>query len=87
MLFLLRSRHWNSRDGGTTVPNGFATTDNNSQNDKTVNIDGLNVLIDNQANQYWIDVSPQNSASPGQLCVYGIQVTYSSTVALPVIIK
>ena len=50
-------------------------------------MDGLNVVIDNQTSEYWIDVSPVNSASPGQLCVYGIQVTYASTMALPVIMK
>ena len=87
MLFLLRSRPWNSREGGTTAPNGFAVTDNISNNDKTVNMDGLSVAIDNQTYQYWIDVSPQNSASPGQLCVYGIQVSYSSSVALPLIMR
>lgn len=71
----LRSRPWNSRDSGDTL--GFTLTDNTSNNDKTVNITGLNVNVDNQTTEYWIDVSPQNSADPSQLCVYGIQVTYT----------
>ena len=94
LWFWLRSRPWNSRDAGTVATNGFALSDNSSENDKTVNMDGLNVTVDNKTTQYWIDVSPKNSAEPGQLCVYGIQVTYSYPartisypVALPVIMK
>jgi hypothetical protein len=80
----LRSRPWNSREAGTTL--GFTLTDNSTNNDKTVNISGLNVDVNNQTTEYWIDVSPQNSADPGQLCVYGIQVTYTiDGVFLPVI--
>jgi hypothetical protein len=71
----LRSRPWNSREGGTTL--GYTLTDNTTNNDKTINITGLNVDVNNQTTEYWIDVSPTNGTSPGQLCVYGIQVTYT----------
>jgi hypothetical protein len=82
----LRSRPWNSRDEGSTL--GFTLTNNTTDSDKTVNITGLNEDVDNQCTEYWIDVSPQNSADPGQLCVYGIQVTYSFDDAfLPMIEK
>lgn len=70
----LRSRPWNSRQAGTTL--GFTLT-STSLSDQTVNISSLDVNVNNQTTEYWIDVSPQNSADPGQLCVYGIQVTYT----------
>ena len=86
MWAYLRSRPWNSRDSGTTL--GFTLTDNATNNDKTINISGLDVDVNNQTTEYWIDVSPTNSADPGQLCVYGIQVTYTFDGALlPVIRK
>ena len=71
----LRSRSWNSRNTGTSL--GFALTDNTTDSDKTINITGLNVDVNNQTTEYWIDVSPTNGTDPGQLCVYGIQVTYT----------
>jgi len=71
----LRSRPWNSREWGTTL--GFTLTDDTTNNDKTINITGLNVDVNNQTTEYWIDVSPTNGTDPGQLCVYGIQVTYT----------
>ena len=71
----LRSRPWNSRNAGTTV--SFTLSDNTTDNDKTINMTGLNVAVNNETTEYWIDVSPQNSGDPGQLCVYGIQVTYT----------
>jgi hypothetical protein len=71
----LRSRPWNSRESGTTL--GFTLTDNTTNNDKTINITGLHVDVNNQTTEYWIDVSPTNGTEPGQLCVYGIQVTYT----------
>jgi hypothetical protein len=71
----LRSRPWNNRESGTTL--GFTLTDNTTNNDKTINITGLHVDVNNQTTEYWIDVSPTNGTEPGQLCVYGIQVTYT----------
>jgi len=71
----LRSRPWNSREAGTTL--SFTLTGNTTNSDKTVNITGLNVDVNNQTTEYWIDVSPTNGTDPGQLCVYGIQVTYT----------
>lgn len=83
----LRSRPWNSRNAGTTLH--FALTDNTTNNDKTINMNfSTPENVNNQTTEYWIDVSPQNSADPGQLCVYGIQVTYSIDGAfLPLIQK
>jgi hypothetical protein len=76
MWAYLRSRQWNSRDAGTTL--GFALTDNTSENDKSISIEPSSPInVDSRTTEYWIDVSPQNSADPGQLCVYGIQVTYT----------
>ena len=80
----LRSRPWNSRNAGTTV--SFTLSDNTTNNDKTISMSSLTVAVNNQTTEYWIDVSPQNSADPGQLCVYGIQVTYTYSGAfLPLI--
>jgi len=74
MWAYLRSRPWNSRDIGTTLE--FTLTDNSSNNDKLINMGSLDITVNNATTEYWIDVSPQNSALPGQLCVYGIHVTY-----------
>ena len=71
----LRSRPWNSRNAGTTV--SFTLSDNTTNNDKTISMSSLTVAVNNQTTEYWIDVSPQNSADPGQVGVYGIQVTYT----------
>lgn len=71
----LRSRPWNSRDGGTNE--GFALTSSGNTGDTQISMDSLSVPITNQTTEYWIDVSPQNGANPGELCVYGIQVTYN----------
>ena len=83
----LRSRPWNS-SSGNTGPLIYANTDNLTNSNKTISMTGLNVDVNNQTTQYWIDVTPENSASPGQLCVYGIQVTYTIDGAfLPLIQK
>ena len=83
----LRSRPWNS-SSGNTGPLIYANTDNLTNSDKTISMTGLNVDVNNHTTQYWIDVTPENSASPGQLCVYGIQVTYTIDGAfLPLIQK
>ena len=74
MWAYLRSRPWNSRDIGTTLE--FTLTDNSSNSDKLINMGSLDITVNNATTEYWIDVSPQNSALPGQLCVYGIHVTY-----------
>jgi hypothetical protein len=76
----LRSRRWNSREAGTTLD--FTLTDNTTDNDKSINMGTLNVNVNNQTTEYWIDVSPTNGTDPGQLCVYGIQVAYSIDGAL-----
>ena len=75
MWVYLRSRPWNSRNVGTTVD--FTLSDNSGNEDKVINMGTMNVTVNNSTTEYWIDVSPQNSASPGQLCVYGIHVTYN----------
>jgi hypothetical protein len=86
MWAYLRSRKWNSRQSGTTL--SFTLSEIPNPNDKTINMNNLNIDVDNATTEYWIDVSPQNSASPGQLCVYGIQVTYTIDASfLPLIQK
>ncbi len=75
MWAFLRSRPWNSRDPGTTL--SIALTDNTTNSDKTITMNLTPVNVNNQTTEYWIDVTPQNSTDPGQLCVYGIQVTYT----------
>ncbi len=86
MFAYLRERPWNSRDAGTTL--GFTLTPVGNPNDHLVHIDNLNIDVNNATTQYWLDLSPQNSASPGQLCVYSIQVTYTlDTSLLPLIQK
>jgi hypothetical protein len=76
MVAWLRSRPWNSRDPGVTL--NSAQTDNATNNDKTMTMNLTPpVNVNNQTTEYWIDVSPQNSNDPAQLCVYGIQVTYT----------
>jgi len=82
----LRSRPWNSSDMDTML--GLTATDDKTKDDKTINITGLNVNVNNQTTEYWIDVSPTNGTEPRQLCVYGIQVTYTIDGAfLPLIQK
>ncbi len=71
----LRSRPWNSRDPGTFW--GSVTTDPGAAGDTTLTIPDPGVLIDNQTTQYWIDVYFNQQDTPGQLCVYGIQATYT----------
>jgi hypothetical protein len=71
----LRSRPWNSRDPGNLL--GVVNTAPGSAGDTTLTIPGLGVLVDNQATQYWIDVYFNQQDTPGQLCVYAIQATYT----------
>lgn len=75
MWFYLRSRPWNSRDAGTTET--FTLSPTAAPGDTQIELNSVNVTVNNQTTEYWIDVSPQNSSSPGQLCVYGIHVTYN----------
>jgi hypothetical protein len=76
MYAWLNSRPWNSRSPGTTL--GLAFTDNTTNGDKTITMNLTPpVNVNNQTTEYWIDVSPHNSNDPAQLCVYGIQVTYT----------
>ncbi len=74
MQALLMTRPWNSRAEGTHL--GYTSTDDGINGDHLVNMGLLDVTVDNQSNVYWIDVSPQTSSVPGDLCVYGIQVKY-----------
>ena len=84
LAVFLRSRPWNSRGAITER----STITDNTVGDKTVNLTWPTpLIINNQTTEYWIEVSPENGAEPGQLCVYGIQVTYSSTLDLPIIQK
>lgn len=75
LLANLRSRPWNSRQEGTTV--GAVVTDWAATQDTQIDMGSLSVTVNNQTTEYWIEVTPQNSGNPGELCVYGIQVTYN----------
>ena len=85
-LFLhMVSRPWNSSLAGTDFAGSIGTTSGAGGN-QTITKTGISTVINNQTTEYWIDVIPVNSADPGQLCVYGIQVTYTYSVAfLPLI--
>ena len=72
----MKSRQWNSRDAGTDFAGSIGTT-SGAAGDQTITRTGISTVVNNQTTQYWIDVIPVNSANPGQLCVYGIQVTYT----------
>jgi hypothetical protein len=74
MFAYLRERPWNSRDGGTTIR--WTLTPVGNPNDHLIHMDNLNIDVNNATTQYWIDLSPQNSTLPGQLCVYSIQVRF-----------
>jgi hypothetical protein len=71
----LKSRPWNSREAGTLL--GSVSTDPGVLGDTTLTISDLSVTVDNHTTQYWLDVYFNQQQVPGQLCVYGIQVTYS----------
>lgn len=86
MFAYLRERPWNSRNAGTTI--GFALTPVGNAKDHLIHMSNLNIDVNNATTQYWLDLSPQNSTSPGQLCVYSIQVTYTIDASfLPLIQK
>ena len=73
----LRSRDWNSRDFGDTL--GYAATPGGGAGaDHLIHMENLNIDVNNATTSYWLDLSPQNSADPGQLCVYSIQVQYTT---------
>jgi hypothetical protein len=71
----LMSRPWNSRDAGTLL--GGVSTQPGVLGDTTLTIPDLTVVIDNKTTQYWLDVYFNQQEVPGQLCVYGIQATYT----------
>jgi hypothetical protein len=71
----LRSRPWNSREAGTTL--SLTLTDNSTESDRQIDMGALSIAVNNQTTEYWIDVTPQNGPNPGELCVYGVQVTYA----------
>ncbi len=83
MFMHMVSRPWNSRQAGTDW--GSAGTSAGGAGDQTIS-DTMSKVVNNQTTEYWIDMYPVNSANPGQLCVYGIQVTYTfNGVFLPLI--
>ncbi len=87
MFVHMMSRPWNSSQGGTNFTSSIGTSSGAAGN-QTISATGINVVVNNQTTEYWLDVMPVNSADPGQLCVYGIQVTYTVNGAfLPLIQK
>ena len=73
----LRSRNWNSRDFGVTLGTA-ATPVGGTDGDRLITMDPLDIDVNNATTSYWLDISPQNSADPGQLCIYSIQVEYTT---------
>jgi hypothetical protein len=71
-----RSRPWNSRDSGTGL-GGVGTGGLGAPGDITISTPSLDVLVNNETTQYWLDIFFNQQTVPGQLCVYGIQVTYT----------
>ena len=83
----LRSRPWQSNSSGTTK--GIGVTGNH-MGDSTLDMTPLSVVVNNQTSEYEVDVTPANNNGnpPDQLCVYGLQVTYTVNGAfLPLIQK
>lgn len=74
---MLYARPWNSRELGTQLH--YTDTGYEPNNDILITMENLDVTVNNQSHVYWIDVTPRNGASPGELCVYGIQVAYDCT--------
>jgi hypothetical protein len=75
-----------SRQSGSDFAGSIATT--GSTNDELISRTGISVVVDNKTTQYWIEITPVNSADPGQLCVYAIQVTYTWNGAfLPLVVR
>jgi hypothetical protein len=85
----LYKRPWNSRQAGTFL--GFAYSTIGADGDLTINMTSngaINEKVNNQTYEYWISVTPGNGSVPGQLCVYGIQVTYTYDGSLlPLIVR
>jgi hypothetical protein len=80
------SRPWNSRGSGSDFAGSIGTT--GSDSDEYISRTGINTLVNNGTTQYWIEITPVNSADPGQLCVYSIRVTYTYSGAfLPIIVQ
>jgi hypothetical protein len=69
------SRPWDSRDSGTVLRS--MGTSPGVLGDTTLTIPDMAVDIDNQTTQYWLNVYFNQQDVPGQLCVYGIQATYT----------
>jgi len=75
MFVHMVSRPWNSTQNGSDFVSGIGTS--GAAGNQTITRTGINEVVNNQTTQYWIDVIPVNSANPGELCVYGIRVTYT----------
>jgi len=86
---ILFRRPWNSRDLGTLL--AYTQTFDDGGSDKVINMSifgGLPVNVANQTYQYWVAVTSDAGATPGQLCVYSLHVEYTIDGAfLPLIQK
>ncbi len=70
---------WNSSGGGSFMKSAD-TGANGAYGEQQINMAPLNIIVNNETTQYWVDVTPDNpvvSPDAGSLCVYGIQVTYT----------
>jgi hypothetical protein len=85
ITMLMMSRPWNSTEFGTQFAFNVTTYGFGNQ---LATRTGINTLVNNQTTEYWIAITPVNNAYPGDLCVYGIQVTYTYNGAfLPLIMR
>jgi hypothetical protein len=69
-------RDWNSTDHGTTFAATLSTDSTTGANQLLVRT-GISEVVNNNTTQYFLEFSPNNSADPGQLCIYSLKVTYT----------
>jgi hypothetical protein len=87
MFVHMVSRPWNSRQSGSDFAGSIGTSAG-AAGDQMISRTGISTVVDNETKAYWIEMTPVNSANPGELCVYGIQVTYTYNGALlPLVVR
>jgi hypothetical protein len=74
-------RTWNSAGAGSDFTPSIGTNSTTGAN-QLVSTGAISEVVNNQTTQYWIEITPVNTGDPGQLCVYSLQVTYTSPGAL-----
>lgn len=80
------SRPWNSTANGSDFAGSIGTS--GSSSNELISRTGISTVVNNATTQYWIEITPINSADPGQLCVYSMRVTYTYNGALlPMVVR